>query len=116
MCTLNKKIRQGLLDSKNGQVRKIVHHSDLCPDILSSWRQLLSLPISCHVHWPLSYCRSRTFTAAIYGEGMETGGGPHHGRAQTCGMYDSTVASAGADAADLLPSLDDFLLPGCTED
>jgi hypothetical protein len=31
-------------------------------------------------------------------------------------MYDSTVASAGADAADLLPSLDDFLLPGCTED
>jgi hypothetical protein len=35
------------------------------PDILSPWRQLLSLPIPCHVHWPRSYCRSRARTAAI---------------------------------------------------
>jgi hypothetical protein len=35
------------------------------PDILSPWRQLLSLPIPCHVHCPLSYCRSRARTAAI---------------------------------------------------
>jgi hypothetical protein len=34
-----------------------------CPDILSPWRQLLSLPIPCHVHWPLSYCRSHARTA-----------------------------------------------------
>jgi len=29
---------------KNGQVRKIVHHGAPRPDILSPWRQLLSLP------------------------------------------------------------------------
>jgi hypothetical protein len=42
--------------------------------------------------------------------------GPDHGRSQAWGMYDSTAASAGAEAAGLLPSLDDVLLPGCTED
>ena len=31
----------------------------------SPWRQLLSLPIPCHVHWPRSYCQSRARTAAI---------------------------------------------------
>ena len=31
-------------------------------------------------------------------------------------MYESTAASAGAEAAGLLPSLHDLLLPGCTED
>jgi hypothetical protein len=37
---------------ENGSVRKIVHHSAPRPDILSPWRQLLSLPMPCHVHWP----------------------------------------------------------------
>ena len=31
-------------------------------------------------------------------------------------MYDSTAASADAEDAGLVPSLDDVLLPGCTED
>jgi hypothetical protein len=35
------------------------------PDILSPWRQLLSIPIPCHVHWTRSYCQSRARTAVI---------------------------------------------------
>jgi len=47
------------------KVRKIVHHSDPRPDILSTWHQLLSLPIPCHVHCLQSYCLSHVRTAAI---------------------------------------------------
>jgi len=46
-------------------VRKIVHHGDPRPDILSPWRQLLNLPIPCHVHWQRSYCRSRSRKTVI---------------------------------------------------
>jgi hypothetical protein len=37
-------------------------------DIQSPWRQLLSLPIPCHVHWPRSYCQSPAHPPDIYGK------------------------------------------------
>jgi hypothetical protein len=45
-------------------------HGDPRRDIRSPpWRQLLSLPIPCHVHWPRSYCQSPPHPpAAIYGK------------------------------------------------
>ncbi len=46
-------------------MREFVHHGDLFPGILSPWRRLLILEIPCHVHWHLSYCLSRSHTAAI---------------------------------------------------
>jgi len=35
------------------------------PDILSPHRQLISLPIPCHVHWTLPYCQGHASTAAV---------------------------------------------------
>jgi len=46
-------------------VRKTAPHGDPRPDILSTWCQLLSLPIPCHVHCPRSGSQSRSRTAAI---------------------------------------------------
>ena len=43
----------------------IVYHGAPRPDILSPWRQLLRLPIPCHVHWPRPYCQGRAHTAAV---------------------------------------------------
>ena len=37
-------------------------------DIRSPWRQLLSLPIPCHVHWQRSYCQSPAHPPAICGK------------------------------------------------
>ena len=37
---------------KNGEVRETAPHGAPRPGILSPWRQLLSLPIPLHVHWP----------------------------------------------------------------
>ena len=37
-------------------------------DIRSPWRQLLSLPLPCHVHWPLSCCQSLSRPPAICGK------------------------------------------------
>jgi len=37
-------------------------------DIRSPWRQLLSLPIPCHGHWPRSCCQSRVRPPAICGK------------------------------------------------
>jgi hypothetical protein len=52
---------------ENG-VRKIDPHGAPHPDILRPWRQLLSLPIPCHVHWPRSCCRGRAHSAAVPGK------------------------------------------------
>jgi hypothetical protein len=35
------------------------------PDILSPWRQLLTLPLPCHKHWQRSCCQRPARTAAI---------------------------------------------------
>ena len=57
------------------QARKMVKYeksfttactADPRPDILSPWRQLLSLLIPYHVHWTRSYCRGLAHTADVY--------------------------------------------------
>jgi hypothetical protein len=50
-----------------GSVRTIKGRSSGRVTRGSPWRQLLSLPIPCHVHWPRSrsYCRSRARTADV---------------------------------------------------
>jgi hypothetical protein len=40
-------------------MKKTAPHGAPRRDIRLPWRQLLSLPIPCHVHWPRSYCQSR---------------------------------------------------------
>jgi hypothetical protein len=49
-------------------VRKTAPHGAPRRDIRSPWRQLLSLPIPCHVHWPRSYCQSPAHPPAICGK------------------------------------------------
>jgi hypothetical protein len=59
LCALKRSPSKKWLSTKNCSPR--------CPrpDILSPWRQLLSLLIPCHVHWQLSYCQSRARTGVI---------------------------------------------------
>jgi len=49
-------------------MRKTAPHGAPRRDIRSPWRQLLSLPIPCHVHWPQSYCQSPAHPPAICGK------------------------------------------------
>jgi len=56
---LSREIQKWLSTKKN------VHHGDPRPDILSHWRQLLSLPIPCHIHWPRFCSRRPARTVAI---------------------------------------------------
>ena len=49
-------------------MRKTAPHGAPRRDIRSPWRQLLSLPIPCHAHWPRSYCQSPAHPPAICGK------------------------------------------------
>ena len=49
-------------------MEKTAPHGAPRRDIRSPWRQLLSLPIPCHVHWPRSYCQSPAHPPAICGK------------------------------------------------
>ena len=49
-------------------MRKTAPHGAPRRDIRSPWRQLLSLPLPCHVHWPLSCCQSLSRPPAICGK------------------------------------------------
>jgi len=49
-------------------MEKTAPHGAPRQDIRSPWRQLLSLPIPCHVHWPRSYCQSPAHPPAICGK------------------------------------------------
>jgi hypothetical protein len=63
-CTETMRIKQ-LFEQLERWVRKNVHHCDPHPDILSHCRQLLSLPIPCHMHWPRFCSRRPVRTADI---------------------------------------------------
>ena len=56
------------LDGKMVKYEKIVRHGDPHPDILSTWHQLLSLPIPCHVHWQLPCCLDGARSAGVPGK------------------------------------------------
>ena len=49
-------------------MEKTAPHGAPRRDIRSPWRQLLSLPIPCHAHWPRSYCQSPAHPPAICGK------------------------------------------------
>ena len=49
-------------------MRKTAPHGAPRRDIRSPWRQLLSIPIPCHVHWQRSYCQSPAHMPAICGK------------------------------------------------
>ena len=49
-------------------MKKTAPHGAPRRDIRSPWRQLLSLPIPCHAHWPRSYCQSPAHPPAICGK------------------------------------------------
>ena len=49
-------------------MKKTAQHGAPSRDIRSPWRQLLSLPIPCHVHWQRSCCQSLSRPPAICGK------------------------------------------------
>ena len=58
-------------------MKKTAPHGAPRRDIRSPWRQLLSLPISCHVHWPRSCCQSHARARLPYAENLVSGAGLH---------------------------------------
>ena len=85
-------------------MKKTAPHGDPRRDIRSPWRQLLSLPIPYHVHWPLSCCQSRSRPPAICGKPCFRGSPPYMrrcaflGRACTRGAIMRRASTAGAGA------------------
>ncbi len=71
-------------------IRGLPYNGAPRPDILSPLRQLLSLPIPCHVHWPRSCCRSRARTAAICRKSCFLG--RHCVPATACVLFDCAAA------------------------
>ena len=70
-------------------MKKTAPHGAPRRDIRSPWRQLLSLQIPCHVHWPRSCCQS--CVRLPYAENLVSGAGLH-----TCdGVRSWTVPARG---------------------